>query len=78
MHEHWDAKRRRAPGTVTPEMEALRDRALTAGAGGVISLGAGGGGFLLVYSPDPERTRAALGMADLVFGLDEAGCTALM
>jgi D-glycero-alpha-D-manno-heptose-7-phosphate kinase len=77
MHEHWDAKRRRAPGTVTEEMDALRDRALSAGAGGVISLGAGGGGFLLVYSPDPERTRAALGMADLTFGLDEAGCTAL-
>jgi D-glycero-alpha-D-manno-heptose-7-phosphate kinase len=77
MHEHWDAKRQRAPGTVTEEMDALRERALAAGAGGVISLGAGGGGFLLVYSPDPERTRAALGMADLAFGLDEQGCTAL-
>ena len=77
MHEHWDAKRRRAPGTVTEEMDALRERALGAGAGGVISLGAGGGGFLLVYSPDPERTRAALGMADLAFGLDDQGCTAL-
>jgi D-glycero-alpha-D-manno-heptose-7-phosphate kinase len=77
MHEHWDAKRRRAPGTVTEEMDALRERALGAGAGGVISLGAGGGGFLLVYSPDPERKRAALGMADLAFGLDEQGCTAL-
>jgi D-glycero-alpha-D-manno-heptose-7-phosphate kinase len=77
MHEHWDAKRGRAPGTVTEEMDALRERALAAGAGGVISLGAGGGGFLLVYSPDPERTRAALGMNDLAFGLDEAGCTAL-
>ena len=77
MHEHWDAKRLRAPGTVTEEMDALRERALGAGAGGVISLGAGGGGFLLVYSPDPERTRAALGIADLEFGLDEQGCTAL-
>ena len=77
MHEHWDAKRLRAPGTVTEEMDALRERALGAGAGGVISLGAGGGGFLLVYSPDPERTRAALGIADLEFGLDERGCTAL-
>src|SRR5215216_4560183 len=28
MNEHWEAKRDRAPGTVTPEMEALRDRAL--------------------------------------------------
>jgi D-glycero-alpha-D-manno-heptose-7-phosphate kinase len=76
MHEHWEAKRHRAPGTVTPEMDALRERALRAGAAGVISLGAGGGGFLLVYSPEPERTRAALaGVDELEFGLDETGCT---
>jgi D-glycero-alpha-D-manno-heptose-7-phosphate kinase len=78
MHEHWDAKRRRAAGTVTQEMEELREDALRAGARGVISLGAGGGGFLLVYTPDPERTRSQLaGAAELTFGLDEAGCVAL-
>jgi D-glycero-alpha-D-manno-heptose-7-phosphate kinase len=80
MHEHWQAKRRRAAGTVTPEMDALRDRALRAGARGVISLGAGGGGFLLVYSHEPEHTRAALasdGVTELAFGLDDAGCVAL-
>ncbi|MEA2419751.1 MAG: D-glycero-alpha-D-manno-heptose-7-phosphate kinase, partial [Thermoleophilaceae bacterium] len=80
MEEHWEAKRRRAPGTVTEEMEALRDRARRAGALGVISLGAGGGGFLLAYSPDPQRTRAALaadGVTELPFGLDGAGCVAL-
>jgi D-glycero-alpha-D-manno-heptose-7-phosphate kinase len=76
MHEHWEAKRLRAPGTVTPGMDELRERALHAGASGVISLGAGGGGFLLVYSPDPERTRAALaGVEELPFGLDQTGCT---
>ena len=77
MHDQWEAKRRRATGTVTEHMDALRDRALGAGARGVISLGAGGGGFLLVYSPDPERTRAALAAPELPFGLDEAGCTTL-
>src|SRR6185295_9925159 len=77
MHEHWEAKGRRAPGTVTQEMEELRERALAAGARGVISLGAGGGGFLLVYSPEPERTRAALDVTELPFGLDSEGCTAL-
>jgi len=78
MNEHWEAKRRRAPGTVTADMDALRDHALRAGAGGVISLGAGGGGFLLIYTPDPERTRRALaddGVPELAFGLDAAGCT---
>jgi D-glycero-alpha-D-manno-heptose-7-phosphate kinase len=80
MGAHWEAKRGRAAGTVTADMDALRDRALGAGARGVISLGAGGGGFLLVYSPDPERTRSALaaaGASELAFDLDEAGCTAL-
>jgi D-glycero-alpha-D-manno-heptose-7-phosphate kinase len=77
MQEHWEAKRRRSPGTVTPEMDALRERALTAGARGVISLGAGGGGFLLVYTPDPERTRAALDAPELAFGLDDEGATTL-
>jgi D-glycero-alpha-D-manno-heptose-7-phosphate kinase len=80
MDEHWEAKRQRAPGTVTPGMDTLRRHALRAGAGGVISLGAGGGGFLLVYTPEPDRTRAALaedGVPELSFGLDGEGCTAL-
>jgi D-glycero-alpha-D-manno-heptose-7-phosphate kinase len=79
MDEHWEAKRERAPGTVTRDMDALRSRALDAGARGVISLGAGGGGFLLVYSPDPDRTRSALaGVPELRFGLDSVGATALV
>ncbi len=77
MQEHWEAKRRRSAGTVTQDMEDLREQALRAGARGVISLGAGGGGFLLVYTPDPGRTRAALRAAELPFGLDSQGCTAL-
>jgi D-glycero-alpha-D-manno-heptose-7-phosphate kinase len=77
MQEHWEAKRRRSAGTVTQEMEDLREQALRAGARGVISLGAGGGGFLLVYAPDPERTRAALRATELPFGLDGEGCTVL-
>ena len=46
----------------------------------MISLGAGGGGFLLVYTPDPERTRDALGadgVPELRFGLDTDGWTAI-
>jgi len=77
MQEHWEAKRRRSSGTVTQEMEDLREQALRAGARGVISLGAGGGGFLLVYTPDPVRTRAALQAAELPFGLESQGCIAL-
>ncbi|HYP48658.1 MAG TPA: hypothetical protein VEQ61_08490 [Thermoleophilaceae bacterium] len=78
MNEHWEAKRRRAPGTVTEGMDELRGRALRAGARAVISLGAGGGGFLLVYTPDVQRTREAMardGVPELRFALDGDGCT---
>ncbi|MBN1529582.1 MAG: hypothetical protein JW895_11010, partial [Thermoleophilaceae bacterium] len=77
MNEQWEAKRDRAPGTVIPEMDDLRERALGAGARGAVSLGAGGGGFVLVYTPDPERTRRALGdVRELRFAIDRHGCVA--
>ena len=73
-HETWEAKRRRAPGTITPGMDELRERALAAGAQGVVSLGAGGGGFLLVYAPEPAQVRAQLAdVPELGFGLDARG-----
>ena len=40
-------------------------------------LGAGGGGFLLAYAPEPDPVRDALesaGAPELTFGLDEDGC----
>jgi D-glycero-alpha-D-manno-heptose-7-phosphate kinase len=73
-HDTWEAKRRRAPGTITPGMDELRERALAAGAQGVVSLGAGGGGFLLVYAPEPAQVRARLAdVPELGFGLDGRG-----
>jgi D-glycero-alpha-D-manno-heptose-7-phosphate kinase len=80
MNEQWEAKRGRAPGTVTQEMDDLRELALRAGGIGVSSLGAGGGGFLLVQTDEPERLRAAMesvGAPELVFGLDTRGCVGL-
>ena len=43
-------------------------------------MGAGGGGFLLVYTRDPESTRAAMARAaspELRFDLDRRGCVEL-
>ncbi len=77
MNAQWDAKRHRAPGTVIAEMDALRERALATGALGAVSLGAGGGGFVLVYTPNPERTRSELAdVRELRFGPDPHGCVA--
>jgi D-glycero-alpha-D-manno-heptose-7-phosphate kinase len=77
LNQQWEAKRDRAPGTVIAEMDELRERALAAGGLGAVPLGAGGGGFVLVYTPEPERTRNALaGVGELRFGTDSRGCVA--
>jgi D-glycero-alpha-D-manno-heptose-7-phosphate kinase len=81
MNESWEAKRERAPGTVTPEMDELRELARRSAGAGVLSLGAGGGGFLLVLSDEPEQTRRAMaeaGAPELTFGLDAGGCVPLV
>ncbi|MEM8960886.1 MAG: GHMP kinase [Acidobacteriota bacterium] len=53
----WRAKRTLAPGVSTPEIDTLYDTCLEAGALGGKMLGAGAGGFLLLFVP-PERADA--------------------
>jgi D-glycero-alpha-D-manno-heptose-7-phosphate kinase len=64
MHEHWENKQRRSPGMSNERIDTLYDLARKNGAIGGKLVGAGGGGFLLVYSSDPDRTRQALADAD--------------
>ena len=76
MNQQWDAKLARSPAMATPRMEELRQLALEAGAGGVMQMGAGGGGYLLAYAADPAAVRAAMtgaGAPELRFRLDPAG-----
>jgi D-glycero-alpha-D-manno-heptose-7-phosphate kinase len=80
MAGHWELKRSRAPGAVTERAEELRGLAERSGALGVMLMGAGGGGFLLAYTPRTEETRramAAAGAPELPFDLDTTGCVAL-
>lgn len=76
MNAQWETKRARSPAAVTDGIDALRDRALGAGARAVMLMGAGGGGFLLVYAEDPAAVRAAMDAPELPFGLDPHGCRA--
>lgn len=81
MNEQWLVKRERAVGTVTERIDELRERALAAGAGGASLMGAGGGGFLLVYAEDPAPVREALRAVEateLPFGLTAGGCEATL
>lgn len=76
MNVHWERKSERSPGTHTERVLDLRERALAAGALAAGLMGAGGGGFLLVYTEDPARTRQAMADAEapeLEFDLAEHG-----
>jgi D-glycero-alpha-D-manno-heptose-7-phosphate kinase len=78
MHEHWETKRRRSPGMATERIDDLYTLALRSGALGGKLVGAGGGGFLLVYAPRPDDTRqamAAAGAPELRFSFEFQGCT---
>jgi D-glycero-alpha-D-manno-heptose-7-phosphate kinase len=77
MHEHWVNKRRRSPGMANERIDTLYTLARRSGALGGKLVGAGGGGFLLVYARRPEDTRQAMAAADaqeLVFDFEFQGC----
>lgn len=60
MHEHWLNKKARTSGMSTGRADDLYERARANGAIGGKLVGAGGGGFLLVYAEDPDRVRLAM------------------
>jgi D-glycero-alpha-D-manno-heptose-7-phosphate kinase len=64
MHEHWLNKRRRSPGMATERIDELYTLARRSGVVGGKLVGAGGGGFLLVYATNPADTRQAMAAAD--------------
>lgn len=76
MHEHWLNKRKRSPGMATDRIDELYTLARRSGVIGGKLVGAGGGGFLLVYARNPADTRqamAAAGATELPFDFEFAG-----
>ena len=76
MHEHWLNKRRRSPGMATERADELYTLARRSGVIGGKLVGAGGGGFLLVFAPKPADTRqamAAAGATELPFDFEFVG-----
>jgi D-glycero-alpha-D-manno-heptose-7-phosphate kinase len=65
MHEHWEHKRSRSAGMSNPQIDAWYELGRGAGAIGGKLVGAGGGGFLMFYAPEPNRVRAAMAQAQL-------------
>jgi D-glycero-alpha-D-manno-heptose-7-phosphate kinase len=65
MHEHWQRKRARSAGMSNPQIDEWYELGRNAGAIGGKLVGAGGGGFLMFYAPEPARVRAAMAAAQL-------------
>ena len=60
MHEYWMKKRSRSFGMSSSFVDSIYETARKNGAVGGKLVGAGGGGFLLLYSIDSQKTIAAL------------------
>jgi len=79
MHEHWEQKRMRSPGMANEHIDRLYTLARRSGVIGGKLVGAGGGGFLLLYAPRPDDTRqamAAAGAPELQFAFEFEGAYA--
>ncbi len=79
MHEHWEHKRQRSPGMSDERIDGLYALARRNGVIGGKLVGAGGGGFLLVYTRRPEDTRramAAMNAPELAFDFEFSGAYA--
>jgi D-glycero-alpha-D-manno-heptose-7-phosphate kinase len=77
MHAHWENKLRRSPGMATERIDHLYTLARRSGVIGGKVVGAGGGGFLLVYARRPDDTRQAMTAArapELRFDFEFQGC----
>jgi D-glycero-alpha-D-manno-heptose-7-phosphate kinase len=77
LREHWQTKRTRSPGMSNERIDNLFTLAIRSGALGGKLVGAGGGGFLLVYAQRPDDTRmamAAAGAQELRFEFEFQGC----
>ena len=76
LHDGWRLKRELADAVSTPEIDAIYDAAMAAGATGGKLLGAGGGGFMLFYVEPEKQAKVKERLKDLIqvdFDIDNSG-----
>jgi D-glycero-alpha-D-manno-heptose-7-phosphate kinase len=66
LHESWLLKRQLSDRVSNPDVDALYDAAIRAGAVGGKLLGAGGGGFVLLFVRPGDRARVAAALGGLI------------
>jgi D-glycero-alpha-D-manno-heptose-7-phosphate kinase len=66
LHESWTLKRQLSSRVTNPEIDDLYEAARRAGAIGGKLLGAGGGGFMLLFVRPEDRTRVAEAVGRLI------------
>ena len=67
LHHTWELKRGIQHGISTDSIDAMYEKALSAGAMGGKLLGAGGGGFLLFYVEKDKRESLMEAMKDMLY-----------
>jgi D-glycero-alpha-D-manno-heptose-7-phosphate kinase len=78
MAVHWEHKKKRSPGMSNGPIDELYELARRNGALGGKLVGAGGGGFLLLYTEQKTRVREAMraaGLREVRLGFDFGGTT---
>jgi D-glycero-alpha-D-manno-heptose-7-phosphate kinase len=76
MHEHWEHKKKRSAKMSNADIDRWYALAMDNGAIGGKLIGAGGGGFLMYYTEQKSRLRAALrqaGLMEVKLGFDYEG-----
>ena len=76
LNQSWHLKRELADTVTTPEIDEIYDAALASGARGGKLLGAGGGGFFLLFVEPEKQSAVKERLKNLVqvdFGIDEVG-----
>ena len=83
LHEHWENKKRRSGSISNPHIDRWYSLAREAGALGGKVIGAGGGGFLMLYCPIRKRAAvrqvlAAEGLQEMLYNFDFEGAKVLV
>lgn len=83
LHEHWENKKRRSGAISNPVIDRWYNLARGAGALGGKVIGAGGGGFLMLYCPIRKKgavrkVLASEGLKEMPFNFDFQGAKVLV